>query len=370
VIEDDDDLRELLRRDLSRAGYEVDEYPDAALALQTMEQEHAPDLIILDLMMPGMDGWQFRVEQRKRAALATVPVIAITGNRSAYAEAFDADALLRKPLAFDELERTIEIVLLAAERARLLGKAVELERVQSLGMLAASVAHEINNPLVYVLGCLTMAEEAFLALLEQPAKLAELGPAVLRDIRAARDGAERVASVSGLINAFLRGRTKSELQDIDPMRAVDAAVRMASHEVAKRAQLIRDLRPLPHVLADEARLAQVCLNLLVNAAQAIPEHHPAEHTVTIRTYTADEKAFIEVEDDGQGMTEDVAARIFEPFFTTKPPGTGTGLGLSISREIIDDFSGTLSVTSTPGKGSTFRVELPALKSASLPAPRA
>jgi two-component system NtrC family sensor kinase len=331
-----------------------------------MEQGHTPDLIILDLMMPGMDGWQFRVEQRKRALLAAVPVVAITGNTSAYADAFDADAILRKPIAFDELERTIEIVLLASERARLLGKAVELERVQSLGMLAASVAHEINNPLVYVLGCLAMAEEAFLAIQENPGKLGELGPALARDLRAARDGAERVASVSGLINAFLRGRTRGELHEIDPMRAVDAAVRMASHEVAKRAQLVRDLRPLPRVLADESRLAQVCLNLLVNAAQAIPEQRPTEHTVTIRTYQAEDKAVIEVEDTGQGMSEDVMARIFEPFFTTKAPGLGTGLGLSISREIVDEFGGTISVTTSLGKGSKFRVELPASKPPATP----
>jgi signal transduction histidine kinase len=321
-----------------------------------MEAGSIPDLILLDLMMPGMNGWQFRVAQRARPALSQVPVIAVSADASAYAAAIDVDAYLQKPIDFDRLLVVIAQVLATSEREQLTQKAIELERLRSLGMLVASVAHEINNPLTYLMGNLDLAEQNMSAL-DSQANAAALSR-LATYVDAARGGAERVAFVVKLLSTFVRA-DQDDVQSVDPLHAIDAAVRLAILHIRDRAQLVCDLQPLPRVRVNEARLAQVFLNLLMNAAQAIPLGAPSKHEVRIRTGTKGHSAIIEVEDTGVGIPPELKRRIFEPFFTTKPLGAGTGVGLSISHEIIATAGGTLGVISLPGKGSTFRIELPA-----------
>jgi signal transduction histidine kinase len=123
---------------------------------------------------------------------------------------------------------------------------------------------------------------------------------------------------------------------------------------------VRDLQPVPMVKANESRLGQVFLNLLLNAAQAIPDGAAAEHEIRIRTRTDGlGRVLVEVSDTGRGIPEELRARIFDPFFTTKPPGQGTGLGLAIAQGIAADHGGRIEVISRLGKGSIFRVVLPA-----------
>src|SRR5688572_5192120 len=123
LIEDDDDIRDALESLLAHAGYQVAAYPSADQALAAMEAGAVPDVILLDLMMPGMNGWQFRVEQRARPALSHVPVIALSADASAYAAAIDADAYLQKPVDFDRLYMVIAQVLVASKREQLAQKA-------------------------------------------------------------------------------------------------------------------------------------------------------------------------------------------------------------------------------------------------------
>src|SRR5262245_52608644 len=144
VIDDDDDIRDALEQLLRGVGYEVAGYERADHALLELETGRAPDLIVLDLMLPGMNGWNFRVEQKKRAALRDVPVVALSADVSPHAKAVDADAYVPKPVDFGELEAVIGRVLLANERRRLMVKSMEFERIRALGTLVASVAHEIN----------------------------------------------------------------------------------------------------------------------------------------------------------------------------------------------------------------------------------
>jgi CheY-like chemotaxis protein len=142
--------------------------------------------------------------------------------------------------------------------------------------------------------------------------------------------------------------------------AVDVAVEMAAHEVKHRARLVRIDEPAPLVLANPVRLAQVFLNLLVNAAHAIPEGAATRNEIRVRVGTGRAgEAVIAVEDTGSGISPDVLPRLFQPFFTTKPAGLGTGLGLSISQGIVKDLGGEISVESAVGRGSTFTVRLPA-----------
>ncbi|MET0341410.1 MAG: response regulator [Polyangiales bacterium] len=365
LIEDDDDIREALESLLSHAGYRVLPYASAETALREMEGGRHPDLILLDLMMPGMNGWQFRVEQRKRPALTDIPVIALSADVSPYAAAIDANAYLKKPVDFDRLCTVIEQIILASERKRLASRAVELERIRALGLLVAGVAHEINNPLTYTVGNLELASVRQHAVMASPERAAQLAPKLLENIESARDGAERIAFIVRLLSAFVRG-SSDETQPVDVLRAIDAATRLAMQHIRTRARLSVDLGQLPLVRANEARLAQVFLNLLINAAQAIPEGHPEQHEIRIRASHQDGKVVIEVEDTGCGIAPELTSRIFEPFYTTKPADQGTGLGLSISRDVIVAVGGTISVTSELGQGATFRIELPSVAAEAAP----
>jgi signal transduction histidine kinase len=323
-----------------------------------MQAGRHPDLILLDLMMPGMNGWQFRVEQLRRPELAEIPVIVLSADGSAYAAAIDADAHVKKPIDAERLRVIVGQVLLAAERRRLAAKAMELERIRLLGMLAASVAHEINNPLTYVMGHIQLALlrsrelDSCHALSTTPSIRG-----LVTSMESALDGVERIAHIVRLLSTFARAETE-EAQYADVLRAVDAASRLAMHQISARARLVCQLVPLPLVRVNEEQLAQVFLNLLINAAQAIPEGAAAHLEVRISGRAADGKVIVEVADDGCGIAPELTLRIFEPFYTTKPMGLGTGLGLSISRDIVTGAGGSISVSSALGKGTTFHLEFP------------
>jgi C4-dicarboxylate-specific signal transduction histidine kinase len=218
---------------------------------------------------------------------------------------------------------------------------VEVERLAAMGTVAATVAHEINNPLTYVL-----------ANLEVLAGRVQRSPgeahALIADIR---EGAERVARIVADLKGFSRGDDGAVPTDV--VSALERAIALAESELRKRATIVRDYRPVPCVLANAPRLGQVFVNLLVNAAHAIPEG--GDHVVQIRVHAEGSSVVVDIEDDGVGIAPDTLRRIFDPFFTTK--SSGTGLGLSISQQIVQRFGGCISVKSTPGTGSTFSVQL-------------
>ena len=248
------------------------------------------------------------------------------------------------------------------ERKRLQAKLMLTERMASLGTLAAGIAHEINNPLAYVAGNLEMAAEA----LESPA------PPVRSELKTvisdARDGAERVRRIVYGLRSFSRGGDEKRRALAVPA-LLDAAIRLAANEIRHRAQLVQDIGATPRVSADDSRLTQVFINLLVNAAHAIPEGHSDANRITVRTRTDDQgRAVIEIQDTGRGMAADVQARAFEPFFTTKDIGEGTGLGLSICHGIVTALGGQISLESALGMGTTVRIVLPACAELEPPAP--
>jgi signal transduction histidine kinase len=145
----------------------------------------------------------------------------------------------------------------------------------------------------------------------------------------------------------------------DPVSAVKWALRVTDSLIQKRARLETVLGPVPRVSCDDVRLGQVFLNLIMNAAQAIPEGDPSAHVIAVTVgLDPDGRVAVVVRDSGAGMAPDVQRRIFEPFFTTKPFGTGTGLGLSITHGILRSMGGEIRVQSEVGAGTTFRVMLP------------
>jgi len=234
------------------------------------------------------------------------------------------------------------------------------DRLVSVGTLAAGVGHEINNPLSYILANLDVALDELRALAEDSLS-GRIGDLV-ELVTEAREGAERVKKIVRGLRTLSRGEQdhRNVIMDVGP--ALELAINMSSNEIRHRARLVKEFGATPLVDADDARLGQVFVNLLINAAQAIPEGNAEANEIRIVTTTDPAgRAVVEIRDSGAGIPKALLERIFEPFFTTKPVGVGTGLGLSICHNIVTELNGELSVTSEVGQGSTFRVVLPAAK---------
>jgi PAS domain S-box-containing protein len=260
----------------------------------------------------------------------------------------------------DSEGRTIACIMVhrdITERKNLQARLVMADRLASVGTLGAGVAHEINNPLAYMLVNLHLIRSG-LENMEAVAPPGTIAP-LQELVQETTEGAERIASIVQDLKTFARGEADSRLGPVDVRRAVELACKMADNMLRHRARLLLDFENVPLVEANESRLGQVFLNLLLNAAQAIPEGEPADrHEVAVRIRASPPgQVVVEVRDTGMGMTPEVLSRVFDPFFTTKPVGEGTGLGLSICHGIIESMGGTISAESTPGKGSTFRVVL-------------
>ncbi|MEW5740176.1 MAG: ATP-binding protein [Myxococcota bacterium] len=251
--------------------------------------------------------------------------------------------------------RLFGVVQDISEQVRLNAKLQLTERMASIGTLAAGVAHEINNPLSYVLSNLTVALSELQRLRTLPGTDAQELIAALSE---AKDGAERVKQIVSDLRTFARVDEQRRVP-CDVAQVVSAALNMARNETRHRAQVVTHFEPTGPVLANEARLGQVFLNLIVNAAQAIPDGEADQNSITVTVREQGASIHVSVKDTGSGIAPEHLPRIFDPFFSTKAVGEGTGLGLFIAQNIVRDLGGDLSVDSTPGLGTTFDVRLPA-----------
>jgi signal transduction histidine kinase len=245
------------------------------------------------------------------------------------------------------------------------------DRMASVGFLAAGVAHEINNPLAILMAKLDLVEQQ---LGDLRGKI-KLPPQVAIDLVDVRQAAGRIDGVVSDLQFFSRDGTDS-LDPVDVRSAIESVLRLARYDVQRRATLVEDYGATPLVEANERRLGQVVLNLVVNAVHAIGEGNPGENQIRIHT-ALDERGrvVIAVRDTGCGIPPVDQKKLFTPFFTTKPPGRGTGLGLSISRRIVESFNGEMTFDSKVGEGTEFRIYLSPARTArrvplpSVPAPR-
>ncbi|MBU8894595.1 sensor protein [Corallococcus sp. H22C18031201] len=263
-------------------------------------------------------------------------------------------------LLFDGQLSTVVSASDLTDRRSMQAQLVVSDRLAAVGTLAAGVAHEINNPLAFVLSNLSFVATELQRLAHElpPGRVAELEE-VLRE---ATDGAHRVRHIVRDLRTFSRGDDDA-VAPVQLQGVLESAITMARGELRHRARIVRDYEDVPPVEGSEGRFGQVFLNLLINAAQAIAPGAPERNEVRIRLRAVESRVIVEVADTGAGMSPEVSARIFDPFFTTKPVGEGTGLGLSICHGIVTGFGGTISVTSEPGRGSTFRVSLPLVQPA-------
>jgi signal transduction histidine kinase len=237
------------------------------------------------------------------------------------------------------------------------------ERLASLGTLAAGVAHELNNPLAFIAQCLELAR---LRLGERT--FGAVGDEVQDLLVDAAVGTEQLRAIVRDLHTFARAEDERQ-ERVDVREVLGRSIRMAQGEIRHRAKLVRHEVDVPRVLANEGRLGQVFLNLLVNAARAIPEGRANQHEIRVVIREEPGAVVVEVHDTGQGIPAERMGRIFDPFFTTRPEGQGLGLGLSISHSLVARMGGEITVESEPGRGSLFRVRLPAAPAVSAPSPQ-
>lgn len=246
------------------------------------------------------------------------------------------------------------------DRKQLEAQVAASARLASVGTLAAGLAHEINTPLTYLsTGLDTLARHLPPLIASAPARSAR---PVVEALEIVREGADRVRQTARDIKAFSRAPDE-ERQTVDVREVVAQALRLARHELVRKAQIVEALGEVPEVRGNPVRLGQVFLNLLINAAQALPEGAPQRHEVRVSTFCdAEGRAVVEVRDTGCGIPEDAAAHVFEPFFTTKAAGEGTGLGLWICHQLVNAMGGQITFDTEPGRGTRFCVALPSARS--------
>lgn len=263
-----------------------------------------------------------------------------------------------------QLQGAVMVFRDVGEKKRMQQQLELADRLASLGTMAAGTAHELNNPLTVVItNAGFLSEELLLVQREiESGTLSEPVDKRLKRIFEALGDVQAAASRMGRIVADLRGFARpvdQQYKVMDLHRCIDWAVRATAHEFQHRASLRTRFDRAPDVSGDSGRLEQVLVNLLVNAAHAIPPGRADQNEVWISLSTDTQgRAVIEIRDSGAGIRPENLQKIFEPFFTTKAAGSGTGLGLSICHGIVKSLGGDISVTSEPGSGTTFTVVLP------------
>lgn len=248
----------------------------------------------------------------------------------------------------------VEMIVDITDRKHMETQLVLADRLASLGTMAAGVGHEINNPLTWIIGNITLALE----LLQEMGAQAEVEP--LSEIRDALDeavmGTSRLSTIVRDLRLFSRVDDKQGAT-ADPNQVVRSNSRMLRNELKHRTEFELDLTPVPEVLGDAPRLGQILTNLLVNALHALPDRPQRENLIRVSTRYAGDHVILAVSDNGVGIPPALRSRIFDPFFTTKDIGSGTGLGLSICHSLVTRLGGRIELESEPGRGTVFRVHL-------------
>jgi signal transduction histidine kinase/ActR/RegA family two-component response regulator len=280
-------------------------------------------------------------------------VDAIATGINLLAEELDGEVASRR-----EVEHAYEVL------KRTQAQLVHAGKLAAIGEISSGVAHEINSPAGWVLLSLAVAErdiKAARAAVSQlnftPDELGQLLGKADSALADAREGLERINIVAGDLRTFAR-MDGEELESLDLNEIVRVSCRIAGPAYRSRARLMLDLGQLPSVLGNRGRLGQVVMNLVVNAAQALPDEKPDRQVIEVSTRGVGQRALLVVEDSGPGIEKALRDRIFEPFFTTKPSHVGTGLGLSLVREIVRAHSGEIAVTESRHGGARIEIALP------------
>ncbi len=368
IVDDVPDNLLLLTRTLRQHGYQVRAAATGMMGLETIQAE-PPDLVLLDLMLPDLDGCEVCRRLKEQPRSADVPVIFLTAHNQTgdVVRAFQAGGVdyVSKPFQMEELLARIrtQVRLRRAERdrARMEQKLYETQRLESLAILAGGIAHDFNNLLTVILG------NAELVRMDLPAESPLVG--LVRQVESAGN---RAADLCRQMLAY-SGRSRFRLEAIDLNVLVRDQAELLRPTLPARADLRLELAPrLPPFQGEASQVRQIVTNLVHNSSEALKE---GVGTITLRTSSCQatremlaegylspdlpegEYVSLEVADDGCGMTPETMRRVFDPFFTTK--FVGRGLGLAAVLGIVRGHKGSIQVQSTPGQGALFRVQFPA-----------
>lgn len=415
VVDDNPTNIQVLFDVLSRIGYRVAIAKSGENALQRL-QSYLPDLILLDVMMPGIDGFETCRQLKENPQTEEIPVIFMTALSDPVDKVkglnLGAVDYITKPIQHEEilarirvhlqlqnLRKTLEqkVVERTAELTKTLNdlkstqvQLVQNEKMSSLGQLVAGIAHEINNPVNFIHGNLHHLKDYTQNLLdfvqlyqkhypnpvpEIQAKAEEIEPEFLQEdltkiVDSMQIGTDRIRDIVVSLRNFSRTDERG-FQAVDIHEGIESTLLILQHRLKPSPdypaiQIIKNYGKLPVVECYPSQLNQVFMNIFSNAIDALEESSQKysyiderQSILEIEISTSDGWVTIRIADNGRGFDQAIAAQLFEPFFTTKPIGKGTGLGLSISRQIVvEKHHGKIECHSTIGKGTEFIIEIP------------
>ncbi len=402
IVDDTPANLRLLSDMLQTQGYGVRKAINGTMALKAV-RSLPPDLILLDINLPDLDGYQVCEQLKQEPAFKPIPVIFL----SALSEVEDkikafgrggAD-YITKPFVIEEVLARVEHHLELAQLHRELtaknqdletallqlkktqAQMIQQEKMAGLSQLVAGLAHEINNPVGFIAGNLSPALDYTHILLDvigrYEAELPEPSPElqgfldeveldfVRTDLpqlmQSMRTGTERLKSLLLALRIFAH-LDESEVKQVNIHESLENTLRLVEHRLTTPAiAILKEYNSVPRLTCYGRKLNQVFLHLLNNAIDALRQRHDpnVELKIQIKTYAADAYCWIEISDNGIGIAPEVRSHLFDPFYTTKPIGQGQGLGLATSYQIIvEDHHGVLDFTSEPGVGTTFKVGIP------------
>ncbi|MEH2218172.1 MAG: response regulator [Nostoc sp.] len=407
VVDDNPANLQVLSSFLDQSSFEVWAARSGEKALQRLENDDLPDLILLDVMMPGIDGFETCKQLKSNPRVQDIPVIFMT----ALSETADkvkglqlgAVDYITKPFQYEEVLVRIENHLKLRNLTKtLIAKNVELqqtqaqliqaEKVAALGQLTAGIAHEVNNPINFIAGNLNFVEQyvqeviSLLYLYQKylPEPPDEIQTAIQKNdlnfllddlskiIKSMQLGTDRVTEIVSYLNNFSRHREAGKkLANLH--EGLESTLLILGHRLKRNAhqpaiQLIKEYGDLPLIECFPGEINQVFMNLICNAIDAIEESHKNKDidtiyqypgVIKIKTEAIGEQVILRVADNGSGIENADKIKIFDAFYTTKPVGKGTGLGLSIAYQIVvNNHHGKITYHSKPGEGIEFIVELP------------
>ncbi|QMS87286.1 hybrid sensor histidine kinase/response regulator [Nostoc edaphicum CCNP1411] len=407
VVDDNPANLQVLSSFLDQSSFEVWATRSGEKAIQRLDSDHLPDLILLDVMMPGIDGFETCKHIKSDPRIQDIPIIFMTA-LSETAEKIKGLRLgavdyITKPFQYEEVLVRIEHQLklrnltktLIAKNAQLQKAQTQLiqaEKVATLGYLTAGIAHEVNNPINFVAGNLNFVEQyvqEIVDLLKLYQKYLPDPPLEIKNsiktkdisfllndlskiIQSMQVGTDRVTEIVSSLNKFSRHReTGKKLANLH--EGLESTILILGHRLKanghyRAIKLIKEYGELPLIECYPGEINQVFMNLICNAVDAIEEIQKNQEfeenskylgVIWIKTESIGERVILRISDNGSGITEAEQIKVFDAFYTTKPIGKGTGLGLSISYQIIvNNHHGKLTCHSTQGKGTEFVIELP------------
>jgi two-component system NtrC family sensor kinase len=380
IVDDQPENLKVLATVLELRGYHhVRCLADSRLVVPVV-LEFEPDLILLDLHMPHVDGIAVMDQLGEIVAEDDyLPILVLTGDNTPAAReralSHGAHDFVSKPLNRTEVQLRVKNLLQTRslhlqlktqntsleETNRRLRETqahlVQREKMASLGQLVAGIAHEINNPLAFVINNLFLAQEGIDGLAEQNGTLPVEGASRVErlrtQVRNSCEGAERVRDLVSKLRTFSR-LDEGKFKTVNIHESIDSVLLFLRHKMEDRIEVERNYHAPDMLGCFSGELNQVLMNVIANAIDSID----GPGKVTLTTMREDADFVIVVRDTGQGIPEEIRGKVFEPFFTTKPVGHGTGLGLAISYGIVKAHNGSIEFSSEPGQGTEFVLKIP------------